>query len=222
MKLEPKSSVRHLMLGQAGVHRVASELILRGHVPLFPDTDYGFDMELDNHLRIQIKTARLQKHRQFPSGVYRFSFRRDIVGGSRGPSGRLRYRRYLGSEPRNYAAVADFFILWGVNEDRFWIVPCSEKPRDLFIIGKDDVKHTPWLDFEQIKQMRDAGMNNCQIAREFNVSHTTIRLAFVRGDSKSNAKNGVRFAMTCESRWDLLDVNAAVEKTLVEAPVLQV
>lgn len=214
MTYNAKDGMKPMIQGRAAEHRVAAEVLLRGHIPAFPEVDFGFDMVLDNTLRIQVKSARLQKHPQYPLGVYRFSFRRDMVGKSVGPEGKKQYRKYLRSEPRDYKKVADFFVLWGIDEDRFWIIPCSNKPRDLFIFTKDAVKQTPWLDYVKIKTMRDSGMNNCQIGREFNVSHTTIRLAFTRGISKFNDKTGLRFAMTCENRWDLLDVNKAVEATL--------
>jgi hypothetical protein len=199
--------------GQAAVYRVAAEVCMRGHIPLFPAVDFGYDLALDNGIKIQVKSGRLQKMKHsFPGGCYRFSFRKNCMA----------YGKRTVGVVRDYSKVADFFVLWGVDEERFWIVPCSEKHTYLYIPAKNDgIQRTPWLDYAKIKQLHAAGMNNCEIGRMFNVSHNTIRLTLKNGESRNNDEGSTRFALTCEGRWDLLDINAAVEKTVSEqVPVL--
>lgn len=101
-------------------------------------------------------------------GAYGFSVRRGEWKGAEAI-----YRK----DKKGYSDVADFFVLWGIDENRFWIVPTSIKNRTIWF-GK--VSHP----------------NNSN-----NFSHT-------------NKLKEDRIAQY-ENRWDLLDMNAAVE-TLIE------
>jgi hypothetical protein len=199
---------RSAMQGQAAVHLVAAHVLMLGHIPLFPDIDYGYDIKLDNGLRLQVKSSRLQKMgRSFPAGGYRFNFRKNSMA----------YGKRVVGVVRDYTAVADFFVLWGVDENRFWIVPCSKKHTSLFIPAKNDgIERTPWLDFHKIKELHDSGMNNSEIGRLFNVSHNTIRLTLKNGESRNNEHGSTRHTVSLEGRWDLLDLDKA-SQNLVES-----
>ncbi len=67
--------------GQAGVWAVAAQLAIRGHIPIFPGVDYGWDLMIENGLRLQIKTARLNG--QTKRGVlypgYSFNLRKTSI-----------------------------------------------------------------------------------------------------------------------------------------------
>ena len=120
--------------GQAAVWRVASELAMRGHVPFFPGLDVGVDLVLENGLRLQIKSGSLA-HRQKP-GVkanigYFFNLRRGCWDSST--------KKYTGAKRRSYAEVADFFVLWGINESRFFIVPTNRKKTTIWFCARNTV-----------------------------------------------------------------------------------
>src|ERR1700692_4998210 len=88
--------------GQAAVWRVASELAMRGHVPCFPGLDVGYDLVLDNGLRLQVKCGTL-KHREtkYRNIGYCFNLRRGAWDSNT--------KRYSGKIRRSYSEVADYF-----------------------------------------------------------------------------------------------------------------
>lgn len=173
MPWEKDKAHRSMLQGQAGVYAVASQLILRDHTPMFPAVDVGADIILSNGLRIQVKSARLTSGKyhgnggNYKSGAYGFCVRR----------GEYRNNRWTAKSKTGYAGVADFFVLWGINENRFWIVPTSITNRTIWFGRRD----------------------------EQNVSNNF---------SYTNKLKEDRIAQY-ENRWDLLDMNAAVE-TLIE------
>jgi hypothetical protein len=117
MKGTHKSGANLALQGQAAVWQVASQLALRGHVPFFPGIDQGSDLWLENGLRLQIKCATLRviKGQNYPEGAYGFQLRRNVW-----MSNEKKTRR---SSLRPYSEVADFFVLWGIDENRFFILP---------------------------------------------------------------------------------------------------
>ena len=123
---------RSLALGQAGVHRVCAELLLR-EIPCYvPLVDIGVDVQLGDGRRLQVKATRLRGVRnrgQNPTApslgpAYRFSMSRQFTCNYNQGS----WRRNTTSRPfilRKYSDETDFVVLWGVDEDRFWVVPAS-------------------------------------------------------------------------------------------------
>lgn len=118
-KWKKMSATRVILQGQAGVWQVASQLALREHTPLFPGADLGYDLQMENGLRLQVKTANLRivNGVNYPCGAYCFALRRGAW--------LTNEKRYTRSSLRGYSDVADFFVLWGIDENRFFIVPTS-------------------------------------------------------------------------------------------------
>jgi hypothetical protein len=119
--MKSRDNIRTQLQGQAGVYAVVAQLLLRGHIPFFPAVDHGYDIMLDNGIRIQVKSARLfsstmGKRNRHPWGAYGFDTR----------SAKLDADGKMRRIARDYSQVADFFVLWGIDENRFWIVPTSE------------------------------------------------------------------------------------------------
>lgn len=107
--------------GQAAVYQVASQLALRGHVVMFPMLDVGYDLQLENGLRLQVKssTIRWTKGVNYPYGAYAFGVRRGAWDSAE--------KKYKKSTLRSYSEIADFFVLWGIDENRFWILSTQDK-----------------------------------------------------------------------------------------------
>jgi hypothetical protein len=120
-KMKEKSNIWTQLQGQAGVWTVAAQLAIRGHVPMFPGVDYGFDLAMENGLRLQIKTARLTCSRKRGVDYPRYSFNLR--------SYKAKYNKGVVSKPRDWTIVADFMVFWGIDDNRFWIVPTSEIPK---------------------------------------------------------------------------------------------
>jgi hypothetical protein len=123
---EPRTYGREFQLqGQAAVWQVASQLALRGHNILFPGLDEGYDLQLDNGLRLQVKSSTLLfNHAGYPYGAYCFGLRRGAWD--------RKDRKYKRSTIRKYSEVADFFVLWGIEENRFFILPTSDKRQSIW------------------------------------------------------------------------------------------
>lgn len=147
-----------ILQGQAGVYAVASKLILYGFNPMFPAVDLGADIILDNGLRLQVKTARLT----FPKCGRRNGYGGNYLGGAYGFSVRrgewLGKTKGYGRSRKGYSEVADFFVLWGIEENRFWIVPTSIKNRTIWFgkfdhpNGSKNVSYTNTLKMNRVAQ----------------------------------------------------------------------
>lgn len=113
----PRGGSRSRLIGQSGVWAVASQLGLRGHNCLFPTVDNGYDLMIENGLKLQIKSRYLigRDCKAYPHWMYSFDLRRSIWDSKLG--------RVKGFS--SYSQIADFFVLWGIDENRFWIVPSS-------------------------------------------------------------------------------------------------
>lgn len=107
--------------GMAGIYRVAMELSLRGEACFFPSVDTGVDLLTGSGKRVQVKSAilRTSERGNYPSSQvpgYFFC----LGWGQKGSKQRLIRR------PRKYSEEVDLVVLWGIDEDRLWIVPSAE------------------------------------------------------------------------------------------------
>lgn len=93
---------RDHLLGQAGVLKVASDLLLRS-IPVWqPFVDFGSDLMLGNGRKVQVKTSRLNTTKK---GLQIYTF----------ATGTARTRREC-DEPK-------YHVLLGWDEKRTWIMP---------------------------------------------------------------------------------------------------
>ena len=114
-------SLNHLLLGQAGVYRVLAELLVREVNAYLPVVDVGVDILTLRGMRIQVKATRLRTQQAKALGMrgpaYFFSPSVKFRG-----SPERRKRRFT---LRRFSSEVDFVVFWGVDEDRFWIVPAT-------------------------------------------------------------------------------------------------
>lgn len=113
---------------------------------------------MENGLRLQVKSAhatyvnsRSERHRAcHPQGVYIFNLRRGWRDKERGRLGH-----------RAYAGIADFFVLWGIEDDRFFIVPTSIKNRAISFTRTDRVANVNSRAYlQQLRESRSAEYEN--------------------------------------------------------------
>lgn len=100
------------LTGQAGVMRVASELMVRGENVLFPQVDTGVDLLTGHGLRVQVKSAHLNN-------------RYGRLGYALTLGWRQRGSKQTPARRRPYSEEVDYIVIWGIDEDRFWIVPAA-------------------------------------------------------------------------------------------------
>lgn len=188
--------VGRMMIGQAMVYRVASELLLRGHVPYFPSVDSGVDILVDNGLRLQVKARTLYMgHPQYVSGAYPFSTKENCRKGK------------WANRKRDWSKVCDFIIYVGIDEMRYFVVPATRHNESFWIRPKESTKYC--VSVEAMKTLRDKGMTYKAIAEELGVTDMTV-IRNLRKPSKLNSSGGNRHLASFEDRWDLLDLNGAL------------
>lgn len=194
-------------LGIAAEHRVVSELVLRGYDPLRPTVDNGTDIMLPSGVKIQVKASRLRSHWQYEAGAYIFNLR--YASNWAGKKGKV----------RDWTKFCDFLILWAFDEDRFFVVPATSTAGSIWIVHRGNKLHAP--DPEIARRLADQGMTVAAVAREMGVCHKTAKSMIhrLRPSRKECMTNRI---LQFESRWDLLDVNSAVEKLVESAEPVSV
>jgi hypothetical protein len=106
----------NLLVGEAGVLRVASELALMGHATFRPNVDVGVDLIIDNDLKIQVKTSHVRLVGEYPYYLFKLNEKLSMKDG----------KRVRGKREKKFSEEVDFLIFWGVDENRFWIMPAKE------------------------------------------------------------------------------------------------
>lgn len=192
---EVRPNKSHL-LGLAGVHAVASQLALRGHNPCMPGVDYGFDIILDTGIRIQVKTSGLfMTHPAYPEGVYRFSIKENKT---------IRQGKIIRqfNAQRDWKNICDYFIFWGVDDNRFFIVPCREFHGNGYvrrgITARSEMK-------ERAKEMKAKRIPFGYIASTLGLSIAGLRKLL------STTRKLEKF-LGFEGAWDQLDVEKVLSQ----------
>jgi transposase InsO family protein len=183
----------NLAQGQAGVYAVAAQLLLRGVNPAFPAVDIGADIVTDKGVKVQVKSARLriQGRMYGGQGAYWFKLNTRAI---------VRQKKIIEVAHRIFSEESDFVVLWGINTNRFWVVPshilddhtlCVVGPESAFIES----------DIEAVKQARDQDIPYRTIASQLNLSLTTVYAIAQGNRTKASLHSRVR---EYEDRWDLV------------------
>jgi hypothetical protein len=190
-----------LAQGQAGVYTVAAQLLLRGINPCFPAVDCGADIITDWGTRIQVKCS----HRKASiwGGSYHFMLSTLTTMCTSWND----YKKGVlpGRGPRVFSNECDFFVFWGITDNRFWIIPSLilDGRKAAVMVGPD----TPWLHLDQDAVLADhkAGMTTRAIAAKHSICQKTV-LRVIHGniirtdvDTEFN-----KTLLKHENRWDLL------------------
>ena len=196
LELSIKRGKEGRLRGEAGNLRVASELLLRGLNVMFPALDDGVDMFVEGGVRVQVKTARVQRH-QGGRSYYMFNLARGPQRPNRGKEKK--------AHTRMFSKVCDFLVLWGIEEDRFWIVPAGLLDGRWNIgLGRGMYWHD--VSISRIKELANSGMTCGQIAEVIRTSPMTVSRR-LRGQflepPEVNAK--LQEIKLCEGRWDLIE-----------------
>lgn len=205
--------------GMAGNLRVASELLLRGFDVSIPYVDTGVDLYVSGCVRIQVKSAHLMT-RQYSTGQQP-TFNFFLAKGPAALGGGLSTK----SVARIFSAKCDFVVLWGIEQNRFWIVPAALLDNRMSIALGPDIRWVP-IDADQLKAKVEAGMTQREIAAELGVCEMTIsrrmNQQFIKPSTVIAAMQRIK---ETEGRWDLLQdyigtMNEAVCAVAVQEPIV--
>jgi len=109
------------LIGKAGELRVRSELLLRRIPAAVFDQDMGTDIILGNGKKIQVKTAvEPSLDKKAYSWRYSFSIRQSQFRSDGNGKYKKKYTK------KDYKGKADYFILWCVKDNIFYIIPEKE------------------------------------------------------------------------------------------------
>ena len=185
-------------IGIAGTHRVISELLLRDVQVSQPVVDIGFDLITAHGVRIQVKASRIST-RQYKDGAYYFS-----------PTRRY-YKeegKRLHKDDRVPSDEYDFAIFWGIEQNRFWIVPSALLGnKGCITLGPKPAMVE--IDMEEVRRRREAGESHEKIAASMGINTTTL-WNLDKGVTKSCDRHLESKAIRdCEGRWDYITEHIA-------------
>ena len=181
--------------GQAGVYTVAAQLLLHGINPSFPAVDRGADIITDWGTRIQVKCS--YRRKSIWGGTYHF-----CLGMPPYVNTGIQRKR---SDSRIFSEECDFFVFWGIDDNRFWIVPSAmtDGRTSVVMVGKD----TPWLRLDQASILADSesGMSQRAMAEKYGICQKTVLRVIHRKIIRTDIDTEFNKALLRhENRWDLL------------------
>lgn len=145
--------------GQAAEHFVVGQLLMREIPVSLPIVDDGVDLIAGNGIRIQVKAVR--KRRKSGEG-YNFMLAARVRKGD-GSGYRVK--------ERDMSKDVDFLILWGAEENRFWILPArifeGKRPQGILVGSKT---HRKQVDHEKIRELLASGLGLTAVAKKMDVS----------------------------------------------------
>lgn len=159
------------LTGKAGEHAVAAQLLLRGANVFFPGVDQGVDLLTESGCRIQVKAARLSTRgsviKWYPEGVYCFHFpARKFVAASGS--------RVRSMQKRPFHEYCDIVVLWGIDHNRFWIVPADLLSRTQAVyLGPSNMRGFE-KDIPEMRAMVEMGMSQKEIGEHFGIKQSSV------------------------------------------------
>ena len=195
---------KNVLGGAAGNLRVAAELLGMGQEVSLPMVDNGTDILTVEGIRIQVKASRLySKPNKNESPTFTFHLNN------------ARTRDLSKSRQVKYSETVDIFVLWGIDHDRFWIVPAAEVDfMDTVTTGID----AKWVDGEEIRKLKESGKNYREIGEELGIAQMT---AWRKVNKDQDGKGAVTAKLRqYEGNWDLICAHAGMmAEEAVDAPV---
>jgi hypothetical protein len=183
------------LVGKAGEYAVATQLLLRGTLVYWPSVDFGCDLETENHCRLQIKCGHLSNSDGRESSHYMFMLRKKT------PVPKAN-RTVEWMERRPLSEVCDFVVFWGIEQNRFWIVPPTLCDGCSGIRLGMEVTTRPRLvaNIADVREMVGLGYSHSHIAKHYGVTRTTVQ-RFISG-GKDWDESSVSQMRACENDWE--------------------
>jgi hypothetical protein len=181
------------MVGRAGEYAVATQLLLRDVLVYWPSVDFGCDLETENHCRLQVKCGHLSNSDGRDSH-YLFRLRKQKPVPVSNTSAKLMPQRPL-------AEVSDFVVFWGIEQNRFWIVPsslcdgCSGVRLGMELLTRPRLVAS----IADVREMVGLGYSQNHIAKHYGVARSVIQ-HFI-SDGKDWDESIVSQVRACENDW---------------------
>lgn len=191
------------LIGKAGEYAVATQLMIRDVVPFFPAVDRGVDLMAENGCRIQVKSAHrcstpvtLRKNLE---GVYRFSFKRGVHRAS-SERGAIKSVRFIPA--RKLSEYCDVVALWGIDQNRFWVVP-SKLLDGIQGIDLGQYRERAFSkDVAEMREMVKLGYSQKEIGEHFGISDGAVCVRLKRAGTEVNVTKQTAAIRACENAWE--------------------
>jgi hypothetical protein len=197
MEMDNSSPKSASYIGKAGEHAVAAQLLLRGMNVYFPSFDTGRDMISENGCRIQVKSGHLRNspstQKIYKNPVYTLHMPKSRLVAKGSGETYLRPRKPLGES-------CDVVVFWGVDQNRFWVIPSKLCDAQQCVVLGPDNKRTYDADLKDIRELRSLGFSTYEIARHYNVDQSRIWNRLQKPDEKYTEKNTF-LIRACENAW---------------------
>ncbi len=150
-------------VGKAGEFAVASQLLIRGIPVHFPAVDTGVDLIAGERIRIQIKSGHKYEGRK----GYTFAMSSLVPSAKTGT-----YRTKF----RDWSKATDFMIFWGIDENRFWIVPShvfrEGRPVQTLLLGAPSRHWT--INGDEVRALLKTGITQREAADRLGISEMSV------------------------------------------------
>lgn len=167
-------------VGRAGEYSVAAQLLVRGIPVHFPAVDTGSDLIAGERVRIQVKSARIFQGtaRCAARKGYVFSLNTAVPNWA---NGRKKTRL------RDWSSVCDYLVFWGIDENRFWIVPasvcCGDRAVQSLLLGAPQTHWT--VNRDEVKGLLSTGLSQREVASRLGISEMSVsRVVHGQNNSK--------------------------------------
>jgi hypothetical protein len=180
-------------VGKAGEHAVACQLLLRGLDVAFMSVGIGVDLIAENGCRIQVKCGHLTNSSKGLGPHYALLLRK----------GMIRSRTANVIVPRRpFVEVCDAVVYWGIEQNRFWIMPPDLCDSCYAVRLGLELKTQPRLvaDVASVQAMVDLGYSHSQIAKHYGTDRSIIQRFLA--DGKDCGETLVSQMRACENDWD--------------------
>lgn len=202
------------LTGRAGEYAVASQLLLREVRVAWPAVDEGFDLSTIEGCRIQVKSSHLYMAKDSPRYFFPLPKNRRMPNSDK-------TTKLVARKP--FVEACDFVIFWGIEQNRFWIVPATLCDDCTGVeLGYEPSLRRFKGSVADMKEMLGLGYSKYQVAKHYGIARTSLQQFLDSGKDIIN-ETVVSQMRACESRWDfILNFTPSAVAQLAPAQVEQV
>lgn len=189
------SHIDSRMVGRAGEYAVAAQLLLRKIMVMWPAVDLGYDLETNNHCRLQIRCGHLTNSDGRAGQHYTFMLRKRKPVPISNTTAKL-------VPQRPFVEVCDYVVFWGIEQNRFWIVPPEICDKVSGVRLGMELMTAPRLvaNMADAKEMVGLGYSHSQIAKHYGVARSVVQRFLSEGrDWEESMVSQMR---GCENAWE--------------------
>ena len=181
------------LTGRAGEHAVATQLLLREMVVFWPDVDRGCDLMTEDGCRLQVKSAHIYQHKNGPRYTFPLPKNRRVANSS----------TTVKFIPRkSFVESCDFVVFWGIEENRFWIVPAALADSCTGVeLGYEPKLRRFKGSVSDMREMLSLGYNRSQVAKHYGIAQTSLQ-QFLDSGKDSIDETVASQIRACEGRWE--------------------